>query len=220
MPASTDSPIHTGKRYRTLRDVHLQTYDYEDMTIRTALMPADQIFKPWATFPSWHGDKIPITMEESEVAFDWGIRTGTAHFLEWNGFFSKCERLLTNRLWHMLKRGFKNIPLNQIRLSQGPLSKQNSTASRQIRTLPVQELFEKDNHSRTRLFYAAERGHLAQVKRMCFRMAGTGFSPQRLGFIEKKDLDGKTAADIAEENGYHEVADFLRGEAIRMEYYG
>ncbi len=54
---------------------------------------------------------------------------------------------------------------------------------------------------------------------MIFSLTGTGFYPQRLGLIEIKDHDGLTAADLAEQNGHQAIADLLRGEMWRMEYF-
>jgi ankyrin repeat protein len=82
------------------------------------------------------------------------------------------------------------------------------------------DLFDKDNRGWTRLFYAAETGDLKAVEEMIFRLPGTGFYPQRLSFIEVKDNEGLTAADVAEKNGHEEIAQLLRSEAFRMEYYG
>ena len=55
---------------------------------------------------------------------------------------------------------------------------------------------------------------------MIFRFPGTGFCPQRLGFIESKDKDRLTAADVAEQNGYEEIAKLLRYRVWLMETVG
>jgi len=54
---------------------------------------------------------------------------------------------------------------------------------------------------------------------MIFSLTGTGFYPQRLGLIEIKDHEGLTAADVAEQNGHQAIANLLRGEMGRMEYF-
>jgi hypothetical protein len=79
--------------------------------------------------------------------------------------------------------------------------------------------FAQDSDGRTTLFYAAERGDLEEVRRIIFSLAGTGLWPQRLGLIEIQDSSGLTAADVAEQAGHKEIADLLRGEQVRMEYY-
>jgi len=81
------------------------------------------------------------------------------------------------------------------------------------------DLFERDSVGRTALFHAAERGDLEEVRRMIFRLAGTGVCCQRLSLIGIKDSSGLTASDVAEQNGHMEIADLLRGEQMRMEFF-
>jgi len=54
---------------------------------------------------------------------------------------------------------------------------------------------------------------------MIFSLSGTGLSPQRLSLITIKDLNGLTAADVAEQAGHKEIASLLRGEQGRMEFF-
>jgi len=79
--------------------------------------------------------------------------------------------------------------------------------------------FAQDSIGRTSLFYAAERGDIEEVRRIIFSLAGTGVWPQRLALIERKDASGLTASDVAEQAGHEEIADLLRGEQMRMEYF-
>lgn len=79
--------------------------------------------------------------------------------------------------------------------------------------------FARDSVGRTALFYAAERGDLREVRRIIFRLAGTGLWPQRLALITLKDSSGRTAGDVAEQAGHQETADLLRGEQMRMEFF-
>ena len=81
------------------------------------------------------------------------------------------------------------------------------------------KLFAQDSTGRTTLFYAAERGDIDQVRRIIFSLAGTGLWPQRLALIEIKDASGLTAADVAEQADHKEIADLLRGEQVRMEFF-
>jgi hypothetical protein len=81
------------------------------------------------------------------------------------------------------------------------------------------DLFAQDAVGRTTLFYAAERGDLDQVRRIIFSLAGTGLSPQRLALIKIRDLSGLTASDVAERTGHKGIADLLRGEQMRMEFF-
>jgi ankyrin repeat protein len=79
--------------------------------------------------------------------------------------------------------------------------------------------FAQDSVGRTSLFYAAERGDLGQVHRIIFSLAGTGLSCQRLALIKIRDSSGLTASDVAEQAGHTEIADLLRGEQMRMEFF-
>lgn len=79
--------------------------------------------------------------------------------------------------------------------------------------------FDKDSDGRTSLFYAAERGDLGQVHQIIFGLAGTGVSCQRLALIKIRDSSGLTASDVAEQAGQTEIADLLRGEQMRMEFF-
>jgi ankyrin repeat protein len=79
--------------------------------------------------------------------------------------------------------------------------------------------FAKDSVGRTSLFYAAERGDLDQVQRLIFGLAGTGLSCQRLALITIRDSSGLTASDVAEQAGHTEIADLLRSEQMRMEFF-
>lgn len=81
------------------------------------------------------------------------------------------------------------------------------------------DLFDRDSAGRTALFHAAEDGLLEEVRKMIFSLRGTGLAPPRLGLIEIKDATGLTAADVAEQNGHKVIADLLRGEQLRMEYF-
>ncbi len=79
--------------------------------------------------------------------------------------------------------------------------------------------FARDSDGRTALFYAAERGDLEEVRRIIFGLAGTGLSCQRLALLTVRDLSGLTASDVAEQAGHKEIADLLRGEQMRMEFF-
>jgi hypothetical protein len=80
-------------------------------------------------------------------------------------------------------------------------------------------LFVRDEYGRTVLFAAAEQGRQEEVSRIIFSLAGTGFAPQRLALIAIEDNDGLTAADVAERAGHRAIADLLRGEQARMEFF-
>lgn len=69
------------------------------------------------------------------------------------------------------------------------------------------------------LFAAAEQGRQEEVSQIIFSLAGTGFAPPRLALIAIEDNDGLTAADVAEQRGHQVIADLLRGERARMEFF-
>ncbi len=81
------------------------------------------------------------------------------------------------------------------------------------------DLFVQDSIGRTALFYAAERGDLKEVRRIIYSLAGTGLSCQRLSLLEIRDSSGLTASDVAEHAGHKGIADLLRGEQMRMEFF-
>lgn len=79
--------------------------------------------------------------------------------------------------------------------------------------------FEKDTHGRTSLFDAAARGDLAMVEKIIYSLPGTGFYPARLALLTLQDNAGLTAADVAEQHGHTEIAQLLRSDIGRMEYF-
>lgn len=81
------------------------------------------------------------------------------------------------------------------------------------------DFFKTDSRGRTSLFYAAEIGDLETVKAIIYKLAGTGMSPQRLSLINQKNAEGLTAIDIAEAAGNSEIANLLRSEKGRMEFF-
>jgi hypothetical protein len=82
-----------------------------------------------------------------------------------------------------------------------------------------ENLFDRDGYGRTVLFAAAEQGRQEEVSRIVFSLAGTGFAPPRLALIAIEDNHGLTAADVAEQGGHRAIADLLRGEQARMEFF-
>ena len=81
------------------------------------------------------------------------------------------------------------------------------------------DVFAQDSVGRTTLFYAAERGDLTEVRRMIYSLAGTGLSCQRLSLIVIRDSSGLTASDVAERAGHKGIAELLRTEQGRMEFF-
>ncbi len=80
-------------------------------------------------------------------------------------------------------------------------------------------LFTLDLMGRTALFYVAGGGDIDAVNRMIYSLSGTGMSPQRLNLISIKDVNGLTAIDMAEQAGHKEIANLLRSEKGRMEFF-
>jgi hypothetical protein len=221
MSKNSDKSIQVGRQHRTTRAIDLLVYDYQEMVIKTTGLPGQRFFRPWAPGEDWRGKKIPITLGEDDTGFDWGLNTGKSYFIRWNDFFSRCrlaeKRDLRDAVADVL--GAVQIMITWRSYSARP-EEVDSSALRQSGLLPARELFDTDSQGRTRLFYAAERGDEKEVERMMYRFPGTGFYPQRLGFIEKKDKDGLMAADVAEQKGQEEVAKLLRYEAWRLINYG
>ncbi len=81
------------------------------------------------------------------------------------------------------------------------------------------DFFKTDSRGRTTLFYAAEIGDIETVKAIIYKLVGTGISCQRLALINRKDSMGLTAIEVAEQAGNNEIADLLRSEKFRMEFY-
>jgi hypothetical protein len=82
-----------------------------------------------------------------------------------------------------------------------------------------ERLLAQDDLGRTPLFYVAEQGLEKEVWSILSSFRGTGLFPPRLALITITDHAGLTAADVAEQAGHERVADLLRKEEIRMEYY-
>jgi hypothetical protein len=83
----------------------------------------------------------------------------------------------------------------------------------------VVEPFAKDEKGRTPLHHAAARGVESEVWAVLSKVRGTGIFPPRQGLIEIKDAEGLTAADLAERSGHAKIAELLRGEVSRMEFF-
>ncbi|GAB4463877.1 MAG: hypothetical protein Kow0031_41690 [Anaerolineae bacterium] len=81
------------------------------------------------------------------------------------------------------------------------------------------DFFKTDSTGRTTLFYAAEIGDIETVKAIIYKLVGVGISCQRLALINRKDAMGLTAIEVAEQAGNNEIADLLRSEKFRMEFY-
>lgn len=81
------------------------------------------------------------------------------------------------------------------------------------------DFFKTDERGRTTLFYAAEMGDIETVKTIIYKLVGTGISCQRLALINRKDREGLTAIDVAEQAGNSDIVGLLRSEKIRMEFY-
>ncbi|MBT7075603.1 MAG: hypothetical protein HN922_11900 [Anaerolineae bacterium] len=86
--------------------------------------------------------------------------------------------------------------------------------------MPHDSFFKTDKRGCTTLFYAAEIGDMETVPAIIYKLAGTGMSPQRLALINRRDKEGLTAIDLAEEAGNSEIAELLRSERGRMEFFG
>jgi len=79
--------------------------------------------------------------------------------------------------------------------------------------------FLQDEQGQTVLHERAREGDLEAVEKIIFSLMGTGIWCQRYGLIGTKDNSGKTATDLARENGHDEVANLLQREWTRMHYF-
>ncbi len=80
-------------------------------------------------------------------------------------------------------------------------------------------IFETDVQSRTALFYAAERNDEDILWLLLNTVVGTGISNQRGALLGRKDVEGKTAEQFAEEMGNENIAEILSSERLRIEYF-
>lgn len=81
------------------------------------------------------------------------------------------------------------------------------------------EPFAVDELGRTALHRACAQGDRGAVWDVLRVVAGTGVFPQRQALLEVRDRSGRTAADIAEQSGHLELAEELRGEWMRMDFF-
>ena len=221
MSISSDKQSPIGRRHRTVNEVGLLVYDYDQMVIKPGTLPAHCIFQPWESYAEWRGEKVPITFGDTAEKFDWGISSGKGCFLHWNDFFSSCELAEEQSEWDLILDSSADLSLTYMGQPAIEGAFQDSDSSAPFpKAIPYQELFDKDHQGRTRLFYAAAAGDLKAVEKMIYRFPGTGFYPQRMGFITTEDKNGRTAADVAEQNGQKELALFLRYQVWSMENFG
>lgn len=221
MSLSSDSSKAFGRRHRTVEAIDLLIYDYAQMRIRVTTLPVHSIFQPWEPHDDWRGEKVPVTLGDNASQFDWGMKSNKACFFNWNDFFAKCQLAEEQGPWDVNKDISRLLQSSGAGRSGSIGALRDGARSLQAPALiPSSELLSKDYRGRTRLFYAAEWGDQKAVEGMIFGLPGTGFYPQRLGFIESKDVDGLTAADVAEQNGHDEIAKLLRYQAWFMETYG
>jgi hypothetical protein len=74
--------------------------------------------------------------------------------------------------------------------------------------------YERDDSGSTLLHYAAQYGHQDTVETICAAISdsygrGTDYARRAINFTNK---ERKSAADLAKENGYQAIAEFLRSE--------
>lgn len=196
MSTPADHDIPAGARYRALSDVELLVKDYDDLQVATRVLVAGSLFQPWEPREHWRGRQVPITLGEGCERFDWGVTSPRGHFLSWNDFFSKCGPKAQHPEWYRPAQPAPGL------------------------VRPSDRFFDRDVLGRTPLFAAAAMGRKEEVDAMLRSMPGTGFYPQRLGFLEIRDQEGLTAADFAEQCGEKEIAEDLRYRAWAMETFG
>lgn len=90
MDPSPDQPIRIGRPHRTFRAVELLIYDYDELGVRTRVLPAGSVFQPWEPETHWRGVKVPVTLGDAATGFDWGATSAEGHFVSWHDFFTAC----------------------------------------------------------------------------------------------------------------------------------
>ncbi len=58
-----------------MNEVKLLIYDYDQMVIKSVMLPTHRIFQPWESYNDWRGKKVPITLGDDASEFDWGMNT-------------------------------------------------------------------------------------------------------------------------------------------------
>ena len=81
------------------------------------------------------------------------------------------------------------------------------------------DLFLTDNHGRTALFYAAERGDEEIAWLLLASLPGIGLACRRGGLLEIRDNDGNFAEDWAEMNGQPAMKKLLSAERMRIDFF-
>lgn len=74
-----------------------------------------------------------------------------------------------------------------------------------------------------RLMAAVRLGDYDAVHSILFKMVGTGLGPERLGYLETEDEEGRTPEDVAKELAgksaeRQKIFDLLQSERLRMFY--
>ncbi len=90
MDAPPNTPIPAGQLHRAFRPLEVLVYDYDELGVRTRVLPAGSVFQPWEPEPHWRGVKVPITLGAEAKGFDWGVTSPVGYFLSWRNFFSAC----------------------------------------------------------------------------------------------------------------------------------
>ena len=65
--------------------------DYDALSVGHRELAVGELFQPWVPMEHWRGDQVPITLGRVAERFDWGVTSGTGHFLAWDEFFEHSE---------------------------------------------------------------------------------------------------------------------------------
>ena len=90
---ASDTPIPVGRPHRTLCDIEMRVYDYDELGVDTKVLPAGGIFQPWAPSAHKRGKEVPITIGDQATEFGWGKQLWKAHFIRWDDFVSRCQAI-------------------------------------------------------------------------------------------------------------------------------
>ena len=86
-----NQPIPVGKPHCTVVELEVLIYDYDQMGVKSLILPVGTLFQPWQPLDHWRGQKIPITLGDGAKEFDWGVTAIEGHFLSWHDFFMYCQ---------------------------------------------------------------------------------------------------------------------------------
>lgn len=93
MPNPSYRFLVPGVPHRALESLQMLIYDYDALGVQTRLLRTGAVFRPWEPLAHWRDERMPITLGDSALQFDWGMKSPAGHFLRWDDFFERCAPL-------------------------------------------------------------------------------------------------------------------------------